>query len=99
MMLQKFRFEGFLKALEEGKILVDFANNGIENFILWSGDSDFADPVSQLLKDKKKVVIFATVRRISMELSQTKALVFDIQKIRNFICRNNEIQEEIKKKL
>ena len=24
MMLQKFSFEGFLKALEEGKILVDF---------------------------------------------------------------------------
>lgn len=24
MMLQKFNFEGFLKALEEGKILVDF---------------------------------------------------------------------------
>ena len=24
MMLQKFNFEGFLKALEEGKILIDF---------------------------------------------------------------------------
>lgn len=24
MMLQKFSFEGFLKALEEGKILIDF---------------------------------------------------------------------------
>lgn len=80
-------------------MFLDFANNGIENFILWSGDSDFADPVSQLLKDTKKVVIFATARRISVELAKTKASVFDIQKIRNFICRNSEIQEEIKRKL
>ncbi|MCL4353213.1 NYN domain-containing protein [Patescibacteria group bacterium] len=80
-------------------MFLDFERNGIETFILWSGDSNFADPVKQLLKDKKKVVIFATARRISVELSETKALIFDIQKIRNFICRSSEIQKEIKKKL
>lgn len=80
-------------------MFLDFERNGIENFILWSGDSDFADPVTQLLKDKKHVVIFATTRRISIELANTKAPIFDIQKIRNLICRNNEIQEDVKKKL
>jgi len=80
-------------------MFLDFGKNDIENFILWSGDSDFADPVSQLLKDKRKVVVFTTARRVSVELSETKVPIFDIQKIRNFICRNNQIQEEIKKKL
>lgn len=80
-------------------IFLDFERNGIENFILWSGDSDFADPVTQLLNDKRKVAVFATARRVSVELADTKVPIFDIQKIRNFICRNNQIQEEIKKKL
>lgn len=80
-------------------MFLDYERNGTENYILWSGDSDFADPVSQLIKDKKKVVIFATTRRVSVELAETKAPIFDIQKIRNFICRNSEVQEDIKKKL
>lgn len=80
-------------------MFLDFERNGIENFILWSGDSDFADPVSQLLKDKKKVSIFATARRISVELANTKAPIFDIQKIRNFICKNSQIQDEVKNKI
>ncbi len=78
-------------------MLLDFAKDDVDNFVLWSGDSDFADPVTQLMKDKKKVIIVATARRVSVELAETKAPIFDIQKIRNFICRNNEIQEKIKK--
>ncbi|MEP7166426.1 MAG: NYN domain-containing protein [Candidatus Woesebacteria bacterium] len=80
-------------------MLHDYDAGGTDNFILWSGDSDFADPVSQLLKDKKKVVIFATARRISIELGATKAQIFDIQKIRNFICNAKEIQPDISKQL
>jgi len=80
-------------------MLLDYENNNIENFILWSGDSDFADPVNQLLKDGKKVVIFATARRISFELGETASLKFDIQKIRDFICRASELPQEVKSKL
>ena len=80
-------------------MLPDYENNNIENFILWSGDSDFADPVNQLLKDGKKVVIFATARRISFELGETASLKFDIQKIRDFICRASELPQEVKSKL
>jgi uncharacterized LabA/DUF88 family protein len=75
-------------------MLIDYEKNKIENFILWSGDSDFADPVNQLLEDNKKVVLFATARRVASELNelQEKGLfIFDIQKIRNFICWKREI--------
>ena len=70
-------------------MLIDYRND-VETFILWSGDSDFADPVRQLLNDKKNVVIFATARRVSSELAETKARIFDIKKIKEFICWSKE---------
>jgi uncharacterized LabA/DUF88 family protein len=75
-------------------MLLDYEKNQVENFILWSGDSDFADPIKQLLEDGKKVVLFATVRKVASELNelQEKGLfIFDIQKIRDFICWKREI--------
>lgn len=80
-------------------MLTDYDKNSIERFILWSGDSDFADPVRQLLKDGKKVVVFTTARRISTELSQTGAMIFDIKKIREYICWIKEMPKEISQKL
>ncbi len=77
-------------------MLIDYKND-IESFILWSGDSDFANPVRQLLKDKKNVVIFATARRVSSELAETKARIFDIKKIREFICWSKESQKDSRK--
>lgn len=62
-----------------------------ENFILWSGDSDFADTISQLSLQKKKVVVFATARKVSRELSETGSYIFDIKKIKDFICWKREI--------
>jgi len=75
-------------------MLVDYDKNNIKNFVLWSGDSDFADPVKQLLKDGQKVVLFATARRVSSELSNLKKdglFVYDIQKIKDFICWKKEM--------
>ena len=72
-------------------MLLDFERNGVDTFILWSGDSDFADPISQLIDDKKNVHIFATARRISRELSETGVQMFDIKKIKEFICRNKDL--------
>lgn len=76
-------------------ILIDYEKNEIENFVLWSGDSDFADPINQLLEDGKKVILFATARKVASELNELKGkglLIFDIQKIRNFICWKKEIK-------
>lgn len=76
-------------------MLIDYDKNNIEHFVLWSGDSDFASSLEQLLLDGKKVFIFATARRVSTELSELRQkglFIFDIQKIRNFICWKREIQ-------
>jgi uncharacterized LabA/DUF88 family protein len=59
-----------------------------QGFCLWSGDSDFADPVRQLLEDKKKVVLFAVSGRISSELNALRSCglqIFDIKKLRGII--------------
>lgn len=76
-------------------MLLDYHDKKVENFILWSGDSDFADPVRQLLSDNKKVVLFATARRVSVELNELRKdglFIFDIQKIRDFICWKKEMR-------
>lgn len=75
-------------------ILVDYDKNVTKSFVLWSGDSDFANPIEQLLRDNKKVYIFATTRRVASELNELTMCglkIFDIQKIRNFICWKREI--------
>ncbi len=68
-------------------MLLDHVNMA-EGFSLWSGDSDFADPVAQLLRDGKKTTLFATARRVSSELSELAReglAIYDIKKIREFI--------------
>lgn len=76
-------------------ILTDCEQNGIENFVLWSGDSDFADPVETLLSINKKAVLFSTVRRVAHEfnaLREKGLYIFEIQKIRDFICWKKDIR-------
>ena len=78
-------------------MLIDLERNNAEVFILWSGDSDFSDPAKKLLEAGRKVVIFATARKVSKELSDLREkglVIFDIQKIRNFICWKKEIQSK-----
>lgn len=78
-------------------MLLDYEKNDVETFVLWSGDSDFADPLEKLLKAGKKVILFATARKVSKELSSLREkgmIIFDIQKIRQFICWNREIQSK-----
>ena len=76
-------------------MLIDDERNKVESFVLWSGDSDFADPVRQLLADGKKVFLFATARRVSAELNELGRrglVIYDIQKIRDFVCWKKEIR-------
>jgi uncharacterized LabA/DUF88 family protein len=59
-----------------------------DSFCLWSGDSDFADTVRELLNDKKQVSIFGTARVIASELNELRSRgleIFDIKKLREFI--------------
>ncbi len=81
-------------------MLLASERNIADTFVLWSGDSDFHDPLLQLLQAGKKVLIFATARRIARELNDLRSqglIIFDIQKIRNFICWNREISPLIAK--
>lgn len=67
---------------------VDHMLSRAESFCLWSGDSDFAEPIKELLKAKKKVCVFGTARGIASELNQLKSCgleIFDIKKLREFI--------------
>jgi len=77
---------------------IDSIQNNAENFVLWSGDSDFEDPVNQLLEWGRKVVIFMTARRISTELTATKTDKFEIKKIKEFICWPKELPGDIRER-
>jgi len=73
---------------------VDHLTDDIDTFVLWSGDSDFADPIKYLLENNKKVALFATAGRISRELNDLVAsglFIFDIADTQNFICCLGEI--------
>lgn len=77
-------------------ILIDHEKNNIDTFVLWSGDSDFSEPLAHLLEHGKKVILFATSKRISTELNALREkglLIFDIRKIKNFICWRRELKQ------
>lgn len=80
-------------------MLRDFDLDHIENYILWSVDSDFADPVNQISDDGKKAIIFATSGKVSHELDATGVQIFDVKKVKEFICWPREIPENIKKSM
>ncbi|MCK5510253.1 NYN domain-containing protein [Candidatus Parcubacteria bacterium] len=75
-------------------MIMNLKQNDISTYVLWSGDSDFADSVEQILNAGKKVILFATARKVATELNglRSKGLfIFDIKKIKNYICWRKEI--------
>ena len=77
----------------------DFESDGVQNYILWSTDSDFADPITQIRNDGKNAVIFAVSGKVAPELDATGVFVFDVRKIKEFICWPREIPQKIKSKI
>lgn len=78
-------------------MLLDCERKSAEIFALWSGDSDFADSIEKLMSAGKQVVLFSTARKVSKELSALAykgLLIFDIQKIQEFICWNSELKRK-----
>jgi len=74
-------------------MLLDCERNSAETFILWSGDSDFADPIQKLMSTGKKVCLFATAGRISSELNELRESglkIFDIFELKEFFCWSRE---------
>lgn len=75
-------------------MLLDAERDQADTFVLWSGDSDFHDTVQKLISSDKKVILFSTARKVAKELNELRSkglVIFDIQKIRDFICRNREL--------
>ena len=77
----------------------DFELNNLNSYVLWSTDSDFADPITQISFDGKKTAIFATSGRVSQELDATGVLIFDVKKIKEFICWPKDLPQDIKNKI
>ena len=75
-------------------MLLESKNGIVKNYVLWSGDSDFYDPLRRILKTGNKAVVFATAGRVSAELNELKKeglSIFDIFDIKNFSCWRKEI--------
>lgn len=80
-------------------MLLDLERNNIDTYVLWSGDSDFADPIKQLLDRGKNVILFATAGRIARELNALRddgLKIFDIADIREYICWKREQMKQYK---
>ncbi len=79
-------------------MIMDLKQNDINTYVLWSGDSDFADSIEQILNADKKVILFATARKVATELNSLRnkgLFIFDIKKIKNYICWRKEIDTKL----
>jgi uncharacterized LabA/DUF88 family protein len=67
---------------------VDHLLKRTESFCLWSGDSDFADPLMEILNDQKKACVIAPSGRVASELNDLRVnglKIIDFKKLRPFI--------------
>lgn len=67
---------------------LDHHSNRAESFCLWSGDSDFHDPLEELLHAHRRATVVGTARHIASEINTLKAKglkIFDLKKLREFI--------------
>lgn len=73
---------------------LDRERNEADCFVLWSGDSDFHDPLNEILTSGRKAILFASARLVASELNELRVkglIIFDIRKIREFICWKREL--------
>lgn len=58
--------------------------------VLMSGDSDFADIIKRVIALGKTVIVFAPGGTIAFELTKIGVKIFDLKKIRDYICWRKE---------
>ncbi len=80
-------------------MLRDFLSGKYENFVIWSGDSDFQSPIKQLTEDEKSVSVFSMSGSVAPEIDEAGVLIFDIRKIKEFICWPRELGDSIKDRI
>jgi uncharacterized LabA/DUF88 family protein len=67
---------------------LDNALRKANTFCLWSGDSDFADPLLKLLGEGRRVIVIS--KGMATELNDLKGdglIYYDIRKLKDLICR------------
>lgn len=67
---------------------VDHLTKRAGAFCLWSGDSDFADPLMEVLRDGKRACVIAPSGRIASELNDLRSSglkIIDFNKLRPFL--------------
>jgi uncharacterized LabA/DUF88 family protein len=67
-------------------MLLDNELRGVDTFCLWSGDSDFAGPVLQLLNQKKRVIVFSD--GVATELNDLRPdglRIYDLKKLKDLV--------------
>lgn len=61
-----------------------------DTFVLFSGDSDFADLIKRFRLKGKRILVFAHRGTIATEIFEEGAKVFDLSKLRNQLCWNKD---------
>lgn len=67
---------------------IAFQLNEADSFCLFSGDSDFADPLTVILNAKRSASVFGTARHIASELNALKSRglqIVDVAALRDFL--------------
>jgi uncharacterized LabA/DUF88 family protein len=67
---------------------IAFQLNEADSFCLFSGDSDFADPLTVILNARRQVSVFGTARHIASELNALKSRglqIVDVAALRDFL--------------
>ena len=80
------------------QMLVD-TSNGVEGFILWSCDGDFADTILKLLNAGKKVMAVGLAGRFAKELNRLQPAglrFYEVKRLREFLCWPRELDTKFK---
>jgi uncharacterized LabA/DUF88 family protein len=80
------------------QMLLDM-NNGVEVFILWSCDGDFADTILNLLNAGKTVIAMGVSGRFAKELNQLQPAglrLYEVKRLREFLCWPRELDQKYK---
>lgn len=64
----------------------DTKDISIENFVLWSGDCDFEEPIRKLKSSKKGVIVFCIRGHLATELADAGAYIYPVYPLKNYIC-------------
>jgi uncharacterized LabA/DUF88 family protein len=80
------------------QMLLDMAH-GVECFILWSCDGDFADTLLKLLDAGKKVIAVGMAGRFAKELNQLQPAglkLYEVKRLKEFLCWPRELDTKFK---